>query len=180
MRIGLGENNFLEKFVPNSKKDSKQLKKIFEADQKDRSGDLDDVDPSKLKERDEVRKGKAKELLEKGVVTTGKDYYHAAMIFQHGSGVGDFKKAVSLAEKSMELGYEKAKWLYAAATDRKLMFEGKKQKFGTQYQFKEADQKWVLYPVDEQISDKTRSKYNVPSLQEMRKKIKKKNRQENS
>jgi len=64
----------------------------------------------------------------------------------------------------MKLGFEKAKWLYAAAQDRLLIKQGKKQKYGTQY--KRKDGIWFLYPVNKSINDRERKKYNVPTLKE--------------
>ena len=60
------------------------------------------------------------------------DYYKAAMIFQHAP-PRQQKRAITLAKKSMNMGYVKAKWLYMAAIDRALLASGEKQKFGTQF-----------------------------------------------
>ncbi len=50
------------------------MRKIYEEDQKDRSDETGDA-----KRREQV-----KQLISKGKVQSGEDYYYAAFIFQHG------------------------------------------------------------------------------------------------
>lgn len=95
---------------------------------------------------------------------TAVDYYHAALVFQHGVKPSDFKKANKLAKKSMEMGEERAKWMYAASMDRWLLSINKPQKFGTQF-IQQKGKDWELsQPIDKTTSDKERAKYNVPPL----------------
>jgi transposase len=61
------------------------------------------------------------------------DYFHAAMVFQHGETLDDFWRAHELAKRGAELGHPNCRWLTAAAYDRWLMNQGKPQKYGTQY-----------------------------------------------
>ena len=153
---------------------NKELAKIYEADQEDRLRVPRDLG-KELKRladyvapRDKERQKRVLGILKKrGKNLEAIDYYHAAMVFQHSSNI---KKAVSLARRSMEMNYEKAKWLYAAATDRYLVRKGRKQKFGTQFLVLN-DGKIKPYPVDKRTSDKTREKYNVPSMKEALKKL---------
>lgn len=93
-----------------------------------------------------------------------------AMIFHHGTTLADYKKAIALAKKGMALGNKRAKWLYAAAIDRLLIKQGKKQKYGTQYQIKNG--KWILYPVDPKVTDRERAQYGVIPLKEARTNVK--------
>lgn len=87
-----------------------------------------------------------------------------AMLYQHGSVPLDYKKAKLFARRNINKGFEKARWLYAAATDRLLMKQGKKQKYGTQYVRNKG--KWSLYPVNLRTTNKERKKYNVPVIKE--------------
>ncbi|MEO6509229.1 MAG: hypothetical protein ABIO02_04700 [Patescibacteria group bacterium] len=113
--------------------------------------------------RDTKRLAEVQMLLEENELHAPDDLYYAAMIFQHGSSVEHFKKANRLAEQSMDLGYEPAKWLYAASLDRALLNEGKPQKFGTQYKIT-TDREKEYFPCDPTTTDEERKKYNVPRL----------------
>ena len=106
---------------------------------------------------------------------SAKDYYLAAMIFHHGSGIHDSIKAVNLSEKSHKLGYKKSLAFYAACLDRLLIKQGKKQKFGTQYRKKDARSKWKLLPVDSRTTDEERKIYNMAPLKELMRNIEKLN-----
>jgi len=128
---------------------NKFLKKLFKEDQQDRRKIKDTKQfMNWLVRRDLERRKKLQGLIRKKLLKTAEDYFMAAMIFQHGGTVQYVKKARELAKKAMGLGNKDARWLYAAATDRILMMQGKKQKFGTQYVQK--DGKYQLYPVKSQ------------------------------
>ena len=73
-----------------------------------------------LEKNDEKRRKKSLGLIKSGKIKTRADFYHASMIFQHGEKPEHYKLANQLANKSMKLGYKKAKWLYAATLDRYL------------------------------------------------------------
>lgn len=155
---------------------NKELEKIFKEDQHDRL--YFNTTPSVISRRDRERRKKVKQFLGDGKVTTGKDYYNASMIFHHSSSIAHIKKANTLAKKSAELGYKKAKWLYAGTLDRLFIKQGKKQKFGTQYFKKSSLGKWYLYPVDLKTTNEERVSYNVLSLKEIKKMIEKMNQKE--
>lgn len=149
---------------------SQELEDIFKSDQEDRTNHqawLDVEYRIGIFKRDQERRKRAAEIIEQGGLKIAEDYYHAAMIFQHGEGPDDFKKANELAKQAMDLGLEEAKWLYAASLDRLLLSEGKPQKFGTQY-WQEADgAEIVLREVDPSTTDEERAKYNIHPLAEI-------------
>jgi hypothetical protein len=93
------------------------------------------------------------------------DYYHAAMVFQHGSEPEHFNMAHEWALRAAELDpdHGNAKWLAAAAEDRYLMNLGKPQKYGTQFRTDD-DGRWILYEVDPSVTDEHRAEWNVPPL----------------
>ena len=124
-----------------------------------------------MSNRDAERRARVREIVDKGGATTSTDYYHAAMVYQHGTEVPEYDEAHRLAMKAVELDPEnkEAKWLAAAAKDRSLMWQGKPQLYGTQ--FKKVDGRWVLWDVDPTITDEERAKWNVPPLAEQRKKL---------
>jgi hypothetical protein len=49
------------------------------------------------------------------------------------------------------------------------MWQGKPQLYGTQ--FKKVDGRWILWEVDPTITDEERVRWNVPPLEENRKKL---------
>ncbi|MBC7978469.1 MAG: hypothetical protein H7138_26080 [Myxococcales bacterium] len=59
---------------------------------------------------------------------------------------------------------DEARWLAAAAEDRKLKHEGKPQKHGTQFAL--VGGRRVLWNIDPAITDAERERWSVPSLAE--------------
>jgi hypothetical protein len=95
------------------------------------------------------------------------DYFHAAMIFQHGSGAAHYRLAHELAMRAVELDPEHraARWLAAAAKDRELQALGKPQRYGTQFRVTRGGQV-RLYRVDPSVTDDERAELEVPPLAE--------------
>lgn len=149
-----------------------ELERLYNEDQADReAGPNADIDWQAVSKRDAERRARVREIVDKGGATTSMDYYHAAMVYQHGTEVPEYDEAHRLAVKAVELDPEngKAKWLAAASKDRSLMWQGKPQLYGTQ--FKKVDGRWILWEVDPTITDEERAKWNVPPLAEQRKKL---------
>jgi hypothetical protein len=117
-------------------------------------------------ERDLARRRRVEELLAAGAAEQGPDFYHAAMVFQHGSRPEDYQRARELALRAAELGHRPGRWLAAAALDRWLMNEGRPQKHGTRYT--SAGDRWVLHDVDPETTDAERAEWDVPPLAEAR------------
>lgn len=139
-----------------------ELLGIYEADQNDRSGE---IDWSLVAPRDEERRRRVKAMLAAGDVKAADDYFHAAMVLQHGQGPEDYKLAHELALKASELDadHSSARWLAAAAKDRYLQSIGEPQIYGTQ--FRKVDGKWTLEPIDESaVTDEERARWGVPPL----------------
>jgi hypothetical protein len=153
-------------------KDNAELARLYSEDQKDREqGPNANIDWPAVSKRDGERRERARQIVAQGGATTSTDYYNAAMIYQHGSEVPDYDEANRLAMKAVELDptNKDARWLAAAAKDRSLMWQGKPQLYGTQ--FKKVDGRWILWEVDPTITDEERARWNVPPLQEQRKKL---------
>lgn len=142
---------------------NKTIKKIFIEDQSNRDDNVRKNNWVKISKNDSQRRKVIREIITRNKKKfTAQDYYMVAMIYQHGPTLVDSKKAILFAKKSMELGYKKSKWLYAAAVDRLLMKQGKKQKYGTQFINKNGE--WSLYKVDTSTTDKERAKFSVEPL----------------
>lgn len=151
---------------------SKLLEKIFRGDQNDRKKDSASLDWGKISARDNDRRKTVEKLLKDGAIITGRDYYIAAMIFQHGPKIIDSRKAILLSKRSIKLGYKKALWLFAAATDRLLTKQGKEQKYGTQFFRKLNSKKLYLRPICPKTTDEERARFDVPPLHKIKEKLK--------
>ncbi len=144
--------------------DNDELRSIFVQDQADREGiaGADEADWSAMAARDQQRRERVNELLAAGAVETGADYFHAAMVLQHGDTLASYRQACELAATARRLGDHRGAWLAAAALDRWLVSSGRPQRFGTQYQVR--DGRWILSPVDDTTTDAERARWNVPPL----------------
>lgn len=154
--------------------ENRELLALYEEDQADRSPatapEVED-DGATILERDARRRERVRAIVASGGARVSADYFHAAMVFQHGTMPEEITRAYELAMRATELTptHPKARWLAAAATDRRLMYLGKPQLYGTQ--FRVEDCHWRLYTVDPTVSDDERARWGVPSLAEARKQI---------
>lgn len=163
--------------------DIPELQALYEADQADRSGSMHDMDWEKVSKRDAERRERVMELMEAGEVRTAADYYHAAMVFQHGSGTEDIRRARDWAKKATELAedresrlYRQAIWLHAAATDRHLQRQGKPQIYGTQYLRPSMDGPWTQEPFDrDAVTPGERAAHGVPPLEKQEERLREMN-----
>lgn len=117
-----------------------------------------------MRERDHQRRIRAAAILSTLAAPAAADLYHAALLFQHGDLVEDVWRAYELAHAAAERGDERARWLTAAAYDRWLMYQGKPQKYGTQYTSDGIQHR--LWDVDPATTDADRAVWNVPPLEE--------------
>ena len=132
-----------------------------------------DIDWPTVAPRDSARRQRASAMLDSGFVRTAQDYYHAAMVFQHGE-FGDTasaKRAYDLMKTAlaMDSTVPKGKWLRAAAWDRYLMYKGEPQWYGTQFRKASPEALWTLWDVDTtKVTDEERRATDVPTLAEAR------------
>ena len=117
-----------------------------------------------MRSRDLERRRRVMELVASDELNTAEDYYHAAWIMNHGDTPEDARSAHSLALRSSELGYRPARWLAAASYDRWQMYQGKPQKYGTNYVFDGRRDR--LWDVDPETTDAERAAWDVPPLAE--------------
>lgn len=151
-----------------------ELALMVEEDQFDRT-EQRKANPE-VETQDARRLRQAKKFVKEGKVKTALDYYHAALIFQHGKQAAEYKQAHDLALKALELDPDlrDARWLAAASMDRWLWARGKAQIYGTQMQ--KVNGKWTRAPFDEQaVSDSDRRKMNVPILKVLKTQIQERN-----
>jgi tetratricopeptide (TPR) repeat protein len=145
-----------------------ELEKMYEEDQNSRM--TENIDWIAVSKNDSIREKRVYELINLEKITTGKDYFHSAMIFQHGKDSVAYDMAVKHMKKAIELDSAIDKWLLAAAIDRALMSKKKPQIYGTQYVKKNGiNSKWELYQIDTtKITDEERKLYRVETIAEQK------------
>lgn len=150
---------------------NKKLAKIFLEDQKERKNWQSwgkTVPIEEVQKRDKERLNAVLQMIKNGKLVTGRDYWQAAMVLQHGKKAEHYKLANRLCLKAIESGEKNARWLYAASFDRLMVNSGEKyQKYGTQFR-KNNKNKWELWPIDPGTTDKMRAEYDVPSLKKIK------------
>jgi hypothetical protein len=138
--------------------DDDEMVTLFTADQEDRKdGTLDD----EVVARDRIRRTRGLAKLAAGELHSPADYFHLAMLLQHGAVTEHFHLAHELARRAAH-GHPPATWLVAATMDRWLMNQGLPQKYGTQY--RDVGHGFELYPVDPATTDEERRRWQVPTL----------------
>lgn len=153
-----------------------ELAELYEADQADRS--VRPIDWSVVSVRDSLRQTRVSEILAAGEANTSADFYHAAMVFQHGDDTTAARAAFDLARQAVELdsSNESAKWLSAAAWDRYLMRKGEPQWYGTQFVSDGPGEPWQLYDIDTTaVTDSARVSLGVRTLAESRARVREMN-----
>ena len=151
--------------------DNAELIRLHNEDQSDRTpADGKTIDWSIVGPRDKARLARTKELYSQNQLITPNDYYHAALILQHGSVPEDFLLAHEFCIVAISKGKndKHTRWLAAASEDRFLMNIGRPQRFGTQYQAVPPTAPYKLYQVDKGVTDELRRQMNTPSLAEAR------------
>ncbi|MBN8732318.1 MAG: hypothetical protein J0L64_17385 [Acidobacteria bacterium] len=130
-----------------------ELKRIYQADQKDRETPLGSSDWKTVGPRDAARRARVRQLIDKGEVRTGLDYERAALVFQHGDTNDDILLAHVLAVTAIGMGNGEARWLAAASLDRYLHRLGQPQVFGTQLTSKDVTQPagWTMEPYNRNL-----------------------------
>lgn len=154
--------------------DNEELKAMFEADQGERLTEDGKINWAVVAKNDTQRQARVLELESAGLIRTGNDHFHAAMIFQHGSTPEDYERAHEHAKKGVELGssHPVAKWLIAATWDRWQMSRKLPQWYGTQYVRTLPDGPLRLYTIDETaVTDDDRRALGVPTLAEAKQRL---------
>jgi len=143
---------------------SAELRALYNEDQNDR---LDgSYDLAELQDRDNRRRTRVDELLRAGGLRTGSDFFHAAMIYQHGTEPQDYAIASVLATAAGFRGHRLGRWLAAAALDRLLIVSGQPQFFGTQFQVND-DNLWEPGPEHPYLNQAMRRIFELDSRAEL-------------
>lgn len=151
---------------PPAPKENEELIRLYAEDQTDRKPPPGkSIDWTIVGPRDNARLARVKELYATNQLKTGVDYYHAAMILQHGEVPEDYLLAHELCVVAISKGYNRALWLAAASEDRFLRALGRPQRFGTQY-LTEGDAPTRLQETDPSVTDDHRRAMKAPPLAE--------------
>ena len=144
-----------------------ELAKMYREDQSDRMPPAgSSIDLNQVGHRDAARLARVKQMYTADELKTGADYYHAAMILQHGQVPEDYLLAHEFCVVALALGEKRAAWLAAATEDRFLMNVSRPQRFGTQFRSDGPNQPMKLYTTDGAVTDSLRTRLSVPSLSE--------------
>jgi len=154
--------------------DNVELKKMYEEDQKAREEEK--INWKELTKQDSIRRCLVKDMIKQNMLSTSNDYYHAAMVFQHGKDSTSYKLAwdYSLKASMMDTANTNARWLSAASYDRYLISKGKPQVYGTQFII--LDKKYYLQDIDTtKVTDIERKYYGTRNIEEIKEYLTKQN-----
>lgn len=153
-----------------------ELLSLYEADKQERIDQpkVNTPEYKAMRARDLQRRERVMQMVAANELSTAEDYYHAAHILNHGDTIDDARNAHQLARHASELGHRPARWLAAASYDRWQMYQGKPQKFGTNYVYD--GRKDRLWEVDPATTDEERAEWDVPPLAEQLRKAEEANR----
>lgn len=144
-----------------------ELARLFAEDQADRKPEAGrSIDWVEVGKRDKARLARARELYARAELRAGEDYWHAAMVLQHGGEPQDHLLAHELCVVAIAKGFDRAKWLAAASEDRFLGSVGRPQRFGTQYTAAGPNAPYHLAPIEDGVTDALRREFNAPTLAE--------------
>jgi hypothetical protein len=111
--------------------DMPELCRLADEDQKDRSGER--IDWARTAARDAQRRQTVLALLRTAAPRTSGDYFHAALVMQHGDDWEDYAAAHLLSTRALQLAPAdpNVQRMVAASWDRMMHSLGKTQWFGT-------------------------------------------------
>lgn len=164
---------------------SQELRELFEADQADRRPSSAPTREmwEEISARDELRRDRVLELVREDALKVAADFYHAAMVLQHGQESEDILIAHVLATSAAYLGDDRGRWLSAASLDRYLHRTRAPQRLGTQYvKVSEEDpyefdpsSKWSQGSYESWLPDTVREIFGVEPRDEQEERVKRMN-----
>ncbi len=135
---------------------SKELTEIHARDQADRVGGV--MAPGAVF-RDRDRRKRVSEIFAEGCFDSADDFFHAAIVFQHGDKPEHYMTAFLWFKESSKLGRAAGKRMSALAIDRYLVSKTNKQLFGSQASIVPGETCWCLQSVEETFPDRVRMEY---------------------
>lgn len=156
------------------------LARLFDEDQGERGADFfarvesSPAASNAQRARDSTRLAAAREAVVSGRARTSADFYHAAMIAQHGDDTTAYRQASEWSARAVVLDSSNAdaRHLTALSRDRYLMKLGRPQCYGSQITRPDLSKPWQLYAVDMTCAtDAERRRLGVQTLGEMRARV---------
>lgn len=146
-------------------RDNVALYQMFEDDQSDR---LSVVEGSKkaesIKGEEQVRLQKVLEMVRLNRLSSGRDFYRAAVLVQRSEVFEHIVLAHDLSLTALALGEKQASAVSASTEDRFLLAKGLKQRYGTQYA--KSGLNVEIAPLSDGVTDTMRALAGVPPLAE--------------
>ncbi len=143
------------------------LERLYEADQAVREGDWSGLSSDSLNaiaQADAARRAQADSVLAAGGARTSADYYHAAMVFQHGSDSTAYRRAYDLGLRAVALDSANAdaRWIVPRAYDRWQVSLGRPQVYGTQF-LMQPGEGWSLQEPNDlgAVTDAERARWGI-------------------
>lgn len=156
--------------------DNAELKDLFEQDQAIRQGESFFKDAERAHAFDRMRRLRVLRLLDDDVPKTANDFFHAAMVLQHGDSPLDYKLSNELCKRAVAIDpmHRGARWLAVASWDRYLGSIGKPQVYGTQFTI--VNDKWYLMRADlDRVTDEERKAAGTRTVEQIKQYLKKQN-----
>jgi len=148
---------------------SVRIERMYEELRKDvgerKLGASSDID---WRERQAKRVARVHDMIDKGELSTGADFFHASVILVETDNEPDLLAALGTALHATELQEDRGFRVAAEATDKVRVKRGVPQKYGTQYMYEPVLKAWRLYPVDPATSDVERKAFGVEPLAELK------------
>lgn len=155
------------------------LSQMVVVDQEIRGPGNDTID---LETVDRQHRTKVFEMLANGEIRTAQDKLNASLILQH-TGLlycdnelksvssENYLLAHQLAKSAFDAGSREAAYFVAVTFDRYLLFEEGYQKYGTQRLIDDKTGEEVWAPIDPATTDSERKRYQVPTLDSLKKRF---------
>jgi len=153
---------------------SEELSKMVAEDQRLRSLPEEEQDWNLIANTDSLHRARVLDIIAEGALTKPDDFFHAALIFQHGTSAQDYGMAHTLSMQGLSLDSTHAglKQMFALTKDRWLWSMGLPQVYGTQYRVDNSG-RWTIEPFDSTaVTDKERLAMGLKKLDYYRKQIK--------
>lgn len=141
-----------------------ELEQMYLDEKADRAAlEKSELTDEELNQRDLHRQQRLKQLLENQEIDLNEiwNLHYCALVLHHSKEKEDNQTAHDFAKKAVAKGSNVTKWLYAATIDRLLVIQGKKQKFGTQFQIVNGEK--VFFPTDGSVSVAEKAEFGISS-----------------
>ena len=150
--------------------DNPEVARQLDDDQRARSRPIESADMDALRRQDSVHRVRLRTIEAAGALRTAHDYYHAAMIYQHGWDSLSYERAYAFARRreAMDSTDEAVLWLVAASWDRLQQSRGQPQWYGTQTMRRGGAGPVLLYTLDAgKVSDAERTRRVVGTVAQL-------------